>query len=418
MKSSAKRETAGAGGAADTGMRILGGVVAGGALAIVLGWVVLERWVPLQPAKDAGIALDGAAAPEAGPRLSAPDVMQMPHRNEARGLDDPTGATLGDVAAIDQLRAAQDGSVLVAGRAAAGSAVRVLVDDVAVAEAVADAGGQFVAMFSLPLSNEARVVTLAMTNKDGAATRSEQTVIIAPRVAGVAGSATASAEPPAISPVAGAAEDETVPPAEAEREVAAAPSTLVADPGGVRVLAPEGALAGALAIDTIGYDSGELVVLSGHGARGGFVRAYLDNREVAMAPAGADGQWQLSLSGVAQGTYVLRIDALDDAGKVTGRAETPFLREAPEVVAAARDRVMASDPAGAQNAETNAAVGPQWAKAPVMARVLTVQPGFTLWGIARETYGDGFLYVRVFEANRDQIRNPDLIYPGQVFTLP
>ena len=52
------------------------------------------------------------------------------------------------------------------------------------------------------------------------------------------------------------------------------------------------------------------------------------------------------------------------------------------------------------------------------ARIVTVQPGSTLWGIATENYGDGFLYVRVFEANREQIRNPDLIYPGQIFTVP
>ncbi|MGR3529772.1 MAG: LysM peptidoglycan-binding domain-containing protein, partial [Sulfitobacter sp.] len=44
--------------------------------------------------------------------------------------------------------------------------------------------------------------------------------------------------------------------------------------------------------------------------------------------------------------------------------------------------------------------------------------GATLWAIARERYGDPFLYVRVFEANRDSIRDPDLIYPGQVFDLP
>jgi nucleoid-associated protein YgaU len=50
--------------------------------------------------------------------------------------------------------------------------------------------------------------------------------------------------------------------------------------------------------------------------------------------------------------------------------------------------------------------------------VVTVQKGFTLWAIARENYGDGRLYVKVFEANRAQIRNPDLIYPGQVFTVP
>jgi len=47
-----------------------------------------------------------------------------------------------------------------------------------------------------------------------------------------------------------------------------------------------------------------------------------------------------------------------------------------------------------------------------------VQPGFTLWGIARDSFGDGVLYVQVYEANRDKIRDPDLIYPGQVFTIP
>jgi nucleoid-associated protein YgaU len=55
--------------------------------------------------------------------------------------------------------------------------------------------------------------------------------------------------------------------------------------------------------------------------------------------------------------------------------------------------------------------------APGVQRV-TVEKGFTLWAIAREKYGEGVLYVRVFEANKDLIRDPDLIYPGQVFDLP
>jgi nucleoid-associated protein YgaU len=52
------------------------------------------------------------------------------------------------------------------------------------------------------------------------------------------------------------------------------------------------------------------------------------------------------------------------------------------------------------------------------ASIITVQPGFTLWGIANENYGNGFLYVKVYEANKEQIRDPDLIYPGQIFTVP
>ena len=50
--------------------------------------------------------------------------------------------------------------------------------------------------------------------------------------------------------------------------------------------------------------------------------------------------------------------------------------------------------------------------------VVTVQRGDTLWAISRDNYGSGFMYVRVFEANRDAIRDPDLIYPGQIFDLP
>jgi nucleoid-associated protein YgaU len=49
---------------------------------------------------------------------------------------------------------------------------------------------------------------------------------------------------------------------------------------------------------------------------------------------------------------------------------------------------------------------------------VTVQPSFTLWGIAQERYGDGVLYVQVFEANREKIKDPNLIYPGQVFAVP
>ena len=49
---------------------------------------------------------------------------------------------------------------------------------------------------------------------------------------------------------------------------------------------------------------------------------------------------------------------------------------------------------------------------------VTVQPGNTLWGIASAAYGDGVMYVRVFDANKSQIRDADLIYPGQIFVLP
>jgi nucleoid-associated protein YgaU len=50
--------------------------------------------------------------------------------------------------------------------------------------------------------------------------------------------------------------------------------------------------------------------------------------------------------------------------------------------------------------------------------LITVQPGQSLWRISHEHYGEGARYVQILRANRSQIRNPNLIYPGQIFTLP
>lgn len=95
-------------------------------------------------------------------------------------------------------------------------------------------------------------------------------------------------------------------------------------------------------------------------------------------------------------------------------AGTPSAPAAPTVTAAA------DSPAAV--AETEAVGGTEEVAVPQPAAngpvTVTVQPGFTLWGIAQERYGDGVLYVQVFEANRDKIKNPDLIYPGQVFAVP
>ncbi|MBC8035657.1 MAG: LysM peptidoglycan-binding domain-containing protein [Rhizobiales bacterium] len=49
---------------------------------------------------------------------------------------------------------------------------------------------------------------------------------------------------------------------------------------------------------------------------------------------------------------------------------------------------------------------------------IVIQPGNNLWRISRVIYGSGTKYTVLFESNKDQIRNPDLIFPGQVFMTP
>ena len=180
---------------------------------------------------------------------------------------------------------------------------------------------------------------------------------------------------------------------EAKTEVA----ILKSDESGVEVIsrssAPE--LMSNVEIDTISYSEEGDVLLSGRAqSQAASVRVYLDNRVITTLDVDTSGRWRGNLPDVDTGVYTLRVDEVDVEGDVTSRVETPFKREAPEVLEAA-----------AGNGD-----------APVKA--ITVQTGATLWAIARDRYGDGTLFVRIFEANSNSIKDPDLIYPGQVFDLP
>ena len=58
------------------------------------------------------------------------------------------------------------------------------------------------------------------------------------------------------------------------------------------------------------------------------------------------------------------------------------------------------------------------ASAPGAARTYTVVAGDSLSKIAKREFGDANKWKAIYEANRDTIKNPDLIYPGQVLNLP
>jgi nucleoid-associated protein YgaU len=348
---------------------------------------------------------------------------------------------------IDTWRVAQDGEALVAGLALPGAMVSVVVDDRPVAEGAALASGEFVLQFTLPPNPEPSLLRLAMTGPDGAAVVSPEIVALAP---------IAGPEPEAEAPeeqAASASEDASGAAPEPEPGAEAAPSALLVTDEGAVVLQdpvpPDPALAAEVQIDTISYlPSGE-VQLAGRGTAGAALRLYLDNADVAAAAVDGDGRWQVTLGDTAPGIYTLRVDQLDATGKVTSRFETPFKRETVEALALAAEPPAVPEPApeaavtepsapveaaeatpdpvteAAAEPVAEAAPDPETAAEPVALAeaapppvTITVQPGFTLWGIAQESLGDGVLYVQVFEANRDRIKDPDLIYPGQVFSLP
>ena len=186
-------------------------------------------------------------------------------------------------------------------------------------------------------------------------------------------------------------------PAKSSADPAAPPKVLIADKDGVRVVQSDDSLdQDAIALDSISYDEDGQVMLFGRSNPMAYLRIYLDNAPVLLVRPDDDGNWKTLLSNVDPGVYTLRIDQVNAAGKVISRLETPFKKESPQKLLT-----------HIQDTKTEARIN-----------VVTVQPGYTLWAIARKRYGRGILYVRVFEANRDKIRDPDLIYPGQVFDLP
>lgn len=78
----------------------------------------------------------------------------------------------------------------------------------------------------------------------------------------------------------------------------------------------------------------------------------------------------------------------------------------------------ASDAAPAVGPVSGGVGRPPTAPPPAPPRTYRVVSGDCLWNIALRYYGNGTAWTRILDANKDKIRNPNLIYPGQVFVIP
>jgi nucleoid-associated protein YgaU len=205
-------------------------------------------------------------------------------------------------------------------------------------------------------------------------------------------------------------------------------------------------------------ESGEAVI-AGRAAPGAKVDLLRDGESLDSVVADASGQFVMVPPRLPSGNYQLRLRARSpDGTTVLSRSGVPVAlnetalpaRAAPrtEVAAAGKPEPRqggASPPAGpalaaatapdkdatlsrakptsamAATAATTTSSGPADASTGAVADPRTnriVSRGDSLWNISRLAYGDGSRYELIFKANRDKIRNPDLIYPGQTFLLP
>jgi nucleoid-associated protein YgaU len=143
-----------------------------------------------------------------------------------------------------------------------------------------------------------------------------------------------------------------------------------------------------VSIDAIDYDELGRVVINGRSSPEAKLYIYLNNKLMAQGNSDKKGRWRIVPGeDLSIGSYELRVDQVDIKGKAIRRARTIFERPAVKLN-------------------------------PKMEERIKVEDGNSLWRIARRIYGQGVLYSVIFKANRAQISDPDLIYPGQVFFLP
>jgi nucleoid-associated protein YgaU len=271
---------------------------------------------------------------------------------------------------FDVVRITPRGDAVIAGRAAPGSQVTIADGGKEVGHAQADQHGDWVFVPATPLPPGARELTLAERTPDGSEAKSDHSVLLVVPDRAAAATGAAQNAPPALAVLTGPN---------------AAPLMLTG-PGQSPGAAP--ADRSRLALGAAEYDEHGEVRLSGTAPPGATVRLYVDNRPIGQAVANPSGQWALSAGNqLGPGMHGLRLDQIAPDGTVASRLDRPLTRE-------------------------------QLAAAELPAGRIAIQPGQNLWTIARRTYGQGIRYTVIYQANRQEISNPDMIYPGQVFALP
>ncbi|MEE2690556.1 MAG: Ig-like domain-containing protein [Pseudomonadota bacterium] len=273
------------------------------------------------------------------------------------GAPDQAAPKTPSLPSFDIVRVDRTGYAVIAGRAKPGAEVTVYANGEDLAKTTAESDGSWVMTTDTPLESGSVELSLSMTTADGQTIRSEETIVI------------------------------YVPDRPGDR-----PLVLRTTPGGATEVLQEpreadGSL-GPLTLDTIDYDDSGAVIFSGRAEPDRIVQVFIDRQPLDQTTSDGDGRWMMAPSQqIAPGVYTLTVVQLDENGRPAYAIELPFERARPDQIQLRDGKVV-------------------------------VQPGNSLWRIARRAYGRGAQYTIIYEANADQIRDPDLIYPGQIFEVP
>jgi len=298
------------------------------------------------------------------------------NRIDTKSAENPTDvtapATDPAVPAFDLVRISRGGTGVIAGRMAPGAQVELYANGEKISEVTADKNGEWVMILEEPLTAGSVELNLKARDKAGSELAEAADVVVV-----------------------------SVPERENDRFLERQQNGVVAvlspkdGKGQSTVLQKPGVAAysevgESLSLDTVDYGEGGEVVFSGRSLPRVEVRLYLDGVFKGVSKADDSGRWSVALQEgevLVGGQHVARLDQAIGNGEVQLRIEQPF--------------------------ETGEPIDLSTAKSGVFVR-----PGNTLWQIARQLYGSGVRYTLIFKENSEQIIDPDLIYPGQMFELP
>jgi nucleoid-associated protein YgaU len=261
---------------------------------------------------------------------------------------------------FDIVTVSPDGHAVIAGRAMPGDHITVLDGKTPIGEVTADARGEWVLLPQQPLAPGQRQLALVAVGSQGGPPR-RSTDLVALSVA----------------------------PAKAAGGTTTVAVLLPGKPGQpARILQASSPPSGeTLTLDSVEYEEDGRLILSGHAAPGARLQIYAGDQPLGSTAADTAGRWQLAASRPsAAGSIELRLAEIGAGGGVARAINAPL-----------------APPNGNRPPERGGYV---------------VERGNSLWLIARRVYGHGLHYTEIYRANRGLIRNPDLIYPGQHFTLP
>ncbi len=394
---------------------------------------------PPKPAEPAKVepAIVAKVEPAPAPAVEPPKV-EEPVKTEAAPVVEPAKPveTAKTIPSFDTVRVEPTGEALIAGRAEPGSEVVVKFNGQTVGTAVTNADGAFVVTPDKPLPSGPGALSIE--------SKSNEIVV-------------ASADSVAVDVKAGAADTPLVAVLKPDE-----PTKVIQAPAAQNPALPPSK---SVNLDTVDYDQTGNIVFGGRGPAGSKVQLYVDNTAYGQADISDKGTWTFAgLSPLAVGPHALRADEIGGDGTVKSRIEMPFYREEPAKVATAAP--VAAEPAKpvevAKVEEVPAAAAPTTTEVPAAAATTTtevaktpdpvpdavetpvevpavvaaqvpaaadpepasaptqviIQPGNNLWKLSRQIYGKGMMYTVIYEANKDQIRKPSLIYPGQIFLTP